>query len=66
MNKAKITTLEDMSEEQIREDISMTPLERLYVAFQISDFARELCPEQETIEEESSSINWIVLRKISS
>lgn len=66
MNKAKITTLADMSEEQMREDISMTPLERLYVAFQISDFARELRPEQETIEEESSSINWIVLRKISS
>jgi hypothetical protein len=66
MNKAKITSPAAMSEEQIKEDIAMTPLERLTLAFKISDFALELRPDKETIEEESSSIQWIDLRKISS
>ena len=66
MNKAKITSPAAMSEEQIKEDIAMTPLERLTLAFKISDFALELRPDNETTEEESSSIQWIDLRKISS
>jgi hypothetical protein len=66
MNKAVITSPEAMSEEQIKEDIAMTPLERLTLAFKISDFALELRPDNETIEEESSSIQWIELRKIAS
>jgi hypothetical protein len=66
MNKAKITSPAAMSEEQIKEDIAMTPLERLNLAFQISDFALELHPNQETIKTESSSIQWIELHKISS
>jgi hypothetical protein len=66
MNKAIITSPAAMSEEQIKEDIAMTPLERLTLAFKISDFALELRPDNETIEEESSSIQWIELRKISS
>jgi hypothetical protein len=66
MNKVKITTLAGMSEQQILEDISMSPLERLNLAFQISDFALELRPDPETIEEKSSSIEWIELHKISS
>ena len=66
MNKAKITSPADMSVEQVREDIAMTPLERLTLAFKISDFALELCPDNDIIEEESSSIQWIELRKISS
>lgn len=66
MNKAIITSPAAMSEEQIREDIAMTPLERLTLAFKISDFAFELRPGNETIKEESSSIQWIELHKISS
>lgn len=66
MNKAKITSPAGMSEEQVQEDIAMTPVERLALAFKISDFARELRPEIETLEEESSSIQWIEPRKISS
>lgn len=66
MNKATITSPAAMSEEQIKEDIAMTPLERLTLAFKISDFALELRPNNETIKEESSSIQWIELRKISS
>jgi hypothetical protein len=66
MNKAKITSPAAMSEEQIKEDIAMTPLERLTLAFKISDFALELRPNDETIREESSSIQWIELHKISS
>jgi hypothetical protein len=66
MNKAVITSPTAMSEEQIKEDIAMTPLERLTLAFKISDFAVELRPDNETTKEESSSIQWIELRKISS
>ena len=66
MNKAKVTSPAAMSEEQIKEDIAMTPLERLTLAFKISDFALELRPGSETVKEESSSIQWIELRKISS
>jgi hypothetical protein len=65
MNKAKITTPAAMSEEQINEDISMTPVERLNLAFQISAFALALRPDNGTIHEESSAIQWIELRKIS-
>jgi len=66
MNRAIITSPAAMSEEQIREDIAMTPLERLTLAFKISDFAITLRPTDDTIKEESSSIQWIELRKISS
>ena len=66
MNKAIITSPAAMSEEQIKEDIAMTPLERLTLAFKISDFALQLRPSNETIKEESSSNQWIELRKISS
>lgn len=65
MNKARITSADAMSEEQIKDDISMTPLERLNLAFQISDFALELRPESETIKEESS-LQSIELNKIPS
>ena len=44
MNKARITSPAAMSEEQIKEDIAMTPLERLTLAFKISDFALTLRP----------------------
>lgn len=66
MNKAIITSPAAMSEEQIKEDMAMTPLERLTLAFKISDFALTLHPSNETVKEESSSIQWIELRKISS
>jgi hypothetical protein len=66
MNKAKVTSPAAMSEDQIMEDIAMTPLERLTLAFKLSDFALELRPGNETLKEESSSIQWIELRKISS
>jgi len=66
MNKAIITSPAAMSEDQIREDIAMTPLERLTLAFKISDFAITLRSTDDTIKEESSSIQWIELRKISS
>ena len=66
MNKAKITSPAAMSEEQVNEDVAMTPLERLTLAFKISDFVLELRRDNETNREESSSIQWIELRKISS
>jgi hypothetical protein len=64
MNKAKITSPAAMDDEQVKEDIAMTPLERLTLAFQISDFALEIRPGNETINE--SSIQWIELHKVSS
>lgn len=66
MNKVKITSPEAMSDEQVREDIAMTPLERLHIAFQISDFALEIRPNPQVVEEESSPIVWVTLYKISS
>lgn len=66
MDRAKITSPAAMSEEQIKEEIAMTPLERLTLAFKISDFALELHSNDETIKEESSSIQWIELHKIPS
>ncbi|HEX8039018.1 MAG TPA: hypothetical protein VF490_07690 [Chryseosolibacter sp.] len=66
MNKAKITSPAAMSEEQLKEDIAMTPLERLTLAFKISDFARDLRPDKESIKEESPSIQWLEVRKIPS
>jgi len=54
-----------MSEDQIREDISMTPLQRLELAFKISDFAADLHPDRETTKDESTSIHWIELHKVS-
>lgn len=63
MNEAKITTLEAMAAEQIREDISRTPLQRLHIAFQISDFALEVHPQQDAVAEEGSTVDWIVVRK---
>ena len=54
MNKAKVTSPAAMSEEQIKEDIAMTPLEILTLAFKISDFALQLRPADDTIKEESS------------
>ena len=64
MNKARITSPRARSKEQIKEDISMTPLERLNRAFQISDFALELNQNHETIEEQPWSIQWVGLHKI--
>ncbi len=66
MNKAKITSPAAMSEEPVKEDISITPLVRLTLAFQISDLAIELHQNHETVEEETSSIQWVELNQISS
>lgn len=66
MNKAKVTSPQIMSEEQLKEDISMSPMERLNLAFQISDFALELHPVPENFEDDPSPIRWIELRIISS
>ena len=65
MNKARITSQEAMNDDQVREDITMTPLERLNLAFQLSDFALELRATQKSDMEGSSAIHWIELRKIS-
>jgi hypothetical protein len=66
MYKARITSLEAMSDEQVKEDIAMTALERLNLAFQISDLALELRPKREVYKEESPAHQWIELHKISS
>jgi hypothetical protein len=65
VKKATITSPKTMSEDQVREDISMTPLQRLELAFKISDFAADLHPARETTKEESTSIQWIELHKVS-
>lgn len=42
MEKVRIVTIESLSEEQVREDMAMTPTERLEVAFRLSDLAVEI------------------------
>lgn len=67
MSKAKIISLAAMSDEQVKEDMKMTPLERITLAFQISDFAMEVRRDKNASnDEESNSIQWIELRKLSS
>jgi hypothetical protein len=66
MNKGRITSQEDMALEQIQEDIAMSPLERLEVAFRLSDLANEIQKKTGNVMEENSSIQWIELRKIAS
>lgn len=63
MKKAKAITTSEMSYEQIRQDNAMTPLERLLLAFQLSDFAIEMHCNRGFVNKESSSIQWIELRK---
>jgi hypothetical protein len=62
MNKAIIISPAAMSEEQV--DVAMTPFRTPYFGFKISDLALQLHPSDETIKEESPSIQWIELRKI--
>ena len=65
MIKAEITTPEAMAQDQIREDISRTPLERLDLAFRLSDFALEIQKKRGiTSQKKSSAIQWIELQKI--
>lgn len=61
MSKVKITSPEFMAQDQIRDDVAMTPSERLERAFEISDFALEIQQSQENANEEQSSIQWIEL-----
>ena len=65
MNKAAITSPKAMSKDQVKEDISMTPVQRLELAFHISDFAIAFQHNRETSKDESTSIQWIELQKIS-
>lgn len=65
MKKATISSPRTMTESQISEDISMTPLQRLELAFKISDFALDFHPDGERRKEESTSIQWIELHKVS-
>lgn len=64
MNKATVTSPEAMREEQILKDVSMTPAERLELAFRISDFALSLQQDRATSSETPSSIQWFELDKI--
>lgn len=66
MKKATITTPEAMERERVMEDISMTPLERLELAFQLSDLAQEIHADQGLVIKESTNIPWIELPKRSS
>ena len=54
-----------MSKDQVTEDISMTPLQRIELAFKISDFALDFHRDGERRKEESTSIQWIELHKVS-
>lgn len=65
MKKATISSPSTMSEDQVSKDISMTPLQRLDLAFKISDFALDFHRDGKRRKEESTSIQWIELQKVS-
>lgn len=62
MDKAKVITLQEMSEAQVQEDIAMTPLERFELAFQLAEFALEFNPQERPAED--YALPWIELHKI--
>lgn len=63
MDKAEIISPEAMAVKQADEDIAMTAVQRLTLAFQISEFAAELHLKKSQTEMNSSSILWIDLKK---
>jgi hypothetical protein len=65
MRKAKITSHEDMSRSQIRQDMSLSPMERVEIALQLSDLALKITKTR-TSQEEFTSIRWIELHKTAS
>lgn len=59
--KASITTVKQMTEEQIAKDLSLTPLQRFELAFQLSELAAEIQKKTE-YNDKPDGINWINLR----
>ena len=57
---------EEMSQDQVLHDVRMSPLERLELAFSLSDSALELQKKRQPPSKEVSSVQWIELHKISS
>ena len=60
--KAKVISLDSKKEEQIREEMAMTPEQRMNLAFQLIELAIAFSPEKELINEEDKSIPWINLK----
>lgn len=59
--KASITTMKQMTEEQIAKDLSLTSLQRLELAFQLSELAAEI-QKKHQYNDNPAGINWIDLR----
>lgn len=59
--KARITTVKQMTEEQITKDQSLTAIQRLELAFQLSQLAAEIQKDPKH-NDHPTGINWINLR----
>lgn len=60
---ASLTTPQAMERDKVRADISMTSVERVIHALELSDFALAIRKDRDIPKEAPSSIQWIDLRK---
>ncbi len=62
MRKAKLTTHKEMEAEKIREDMAMTPKQRLMLALQLMETAIALSPDKTLHSQDDGGIKWIELK----
>lgn len=62
MIKPQIISLTEKKEQQILEEMNMTPEQRLILAFQLIELAIEITPGKKLKSLEDSSIEWIELK----
>jgi len=63
MNQARFLSPQAMSEQQLRDDMALTPLERIQISFTLSRFAEAIHKGLHSKQEPPSAIPWIELRK---
>lgn len=63
MKKLKRTSHEEMEAEKIREDMAMSPQERLLLSLKLMDLSRALTPDNKLHSSENSTIKWKELKR---
>lgn len=63
MKKLKRTSNEEMEADKIKEDMAMTPQERLLLSLKLMDLSRTLTPDNMLRSSENSTIQWKELKR---
>jgi len=63
MKKLKRTSHEEMEADKIKEDMAMTPQERLLLSLKLMDLSRTLTPDNILRSSENSTIQWKELKR---